>query len=676
MNCAECREQLAALSEDLLAGAERRECLAHLEMCAGCRAEYEAVASLQKRLAVRGRAAAGAGLVGGVMRRIRKETQPERETIMSKILKHRWGFGLSAAAGTAALAVAAFIALSPKAFGVDQIIEAYSKVRTLHVKSFKAGAAQPNEYWIQCDNQGKAEKARYDLLGTEDGDKLITWTPEKTEIWFRTKHGFRIMQTSRIAPMMQGFLDTCQPQLVLKKLEADQTNGLVDVQTREPEGSETNALIIATHKDHSRLEIYAVDRATELVTRLDRFRLEGTNRVWESRLEFSDYNVPLDEKLFHLQDQLPPDVSVADQLNQLIGVPQGNLTDGQAAEETARQFFQALVDQDYKKAGLIYNGEQEVSAKAEFGAFQVKRIISVGPAEAQTNWVPRGYRVPCQLEVVNGAGGKEYVANPGPYVRPGDDEAHPDRWNITGGVDLAPGIAVLPDNAKYADMTPEETARAFFTACSRKDWDEAGKFMPYLNQRTEDYLGGLTIVSVGKSFGPDEYPGGLAAKGYPGRFVPYEIQLAPQEINVRVDNTNAAKRYVLTGVYDRQLKLQEDLKWTGSPEVLTNNDAYARMSPKEVVQACFDAQAKFDWTEMRKFTSEADVTNTQGQVKMAEKAGLDLHNLMPVFEVGEAKWSPEQSAWFVTCRVLQTKKWNLAVRNDNAAHRWQVDGGI
>jgi hypothetical protein len=277
-------------------------------------------------------------------------------------------------------------------------------------------------------------------------------------------------------------------------------------------------------------------------------------------------------------------------------------------------------------------------------------------------------------------------------VRPGDDEAHPDRWNITGGVDLDPGTdrntadgapaardtKVLPDNAKYAAMTPEETARAFFTACSRKDWEEAGKFMPYLDQRTEDYLGGLKIVSVGKSFGPDEYPGGLAAKvkGYPGRFVPYEIELQPQEINVRVDNDNAAKRYVLTGVYDRHLKLQEDLKWTGSPEVLTNNDAYARMSPKEVVQAYFDAQAKFNWTEMRKFTSEADVTNTRGQVAMAEKEGGDLRKQMPVFEVGEAKWSAEQSAWFVTCRMLATKKWQLAVRNDNAAHRWQVDGGI
>lgn len=225
-------------------------------------------------------------------------------------------------------------------------------------------------------------------------------------------------------------------------------------------------------------------------------------------------------------------------------------------------------------------------------------------------------------------------------------------------------------------MTPEQTARAFFAACSRKDWDEAGKFMPHLNDHIKQYLGGLTIVSVGESFAADKYPGGMAPKGYSGRFVPYEIQLPSQEFNVRVANSNSANRCVLTGFYDHKGQLQQDFKWSGQPETLTNNEAYAALSPQAAVQAYFTAQANFDWTEMRKFTSQFDVETTQKQVAMAQKAGLDIHSLMPVFQVGEATWRPEQSAWFVKCRISQTKKWNLAVRNDNPAHRWQVDGGI
>jgi len=30
----------------------------------------------------------------------------------------------------------------------------------------------------------------------------------------------------------------------------------------------------------------------------------------------------------------------------------------------------------------------------------------------------------------------------------------------------------------------------------------------------------------------------------------------------------------------------------------------------------------------------------------------------------------------VKCHVVMVKKWNLAIRNDNPARRWQVDGGI
>ena len=225
----------------------------------------------------------------------------------------------------------------------------------------------------------------------------------------------------------------------------------------------------------------------------------------------------------------------------------------------------------------------------------------------------------------------------------------------------------LPDNQKYASMTAEQAARAFFEACANEDWNEAEKFMSPLTPDLKKYLGGLEIVSLGESF---------AGKGYGGRFVPYEIKPRPQEFNVRVSNTNPAKRCVVTGFYDGQLKLQEDFKWSGTPEILTNNDAYAQLTPAAAVKAYFDAQSKLDWVEMRKFTSEFDVEETRRQMEAAEKQGMDMRKLMPTFEVGEAVWSAKESAWFVKCQTQQIKKWNLAVRKDNRAGRWQVDGGI
>jgi hypothetical protein len=225
----------------------------------------------------------------------------------------------------------------------------------------------------------------------------------------------------------------------------------------------------------------------------------------------------------------------------------------------------------------------------------------------------------------------------------------------------------LPDNAKYASMTPEQAARAFFDACAQRDWEEAGKFMSPINQRLKDYLGGLEIVSLGQAF---------SSKAYGGRFVPYEIKLRPQEVNVRVSNNNPAKRYVITGTCDSQGKLHQELAWTNAPAVLPDNDAYAKLSPVDAVKAYCAAQSKQDWAEMKKFAPDYDVERDRRSMEEAQKRGVDMSNIMPRVEVGEAVWSPEQSAYLVKCYMSGIKKHNLALRKDNQAGRWQVDGGI
>jgi len=102
---------------------------------------------------------------------------------------------------------------------------------------------------------------------------------------------------------------------------------------------------------------------------------------------------------------------------------------------------------------------------------------------------------------------------------------------------------ILPDNEKYARMSPEEAARAFFEACAREDWDEVLKFenMSAVPESTKKYLGGLEVIHIGKAF---------KSGGYAGWFVPYEIKLKSGDIkkfNLAVRNDNPAKRYVVDG---------------------------------------------------------------------------------------------------------------------------------
>jgi hypothetical protein len=228
---------------------------------------------------------------------------------------------------------------------------------------------------------------------------------------------------------------------------------------------------------------------------------------------------------------------------------------------------------------------------------------------------------------------------------------------------------VLPDNEKYVNMTPKQAAEAFFKACADANWDEYLKFQvtSRVDERLKEIYGGLEIVSIGEPF-----KSGL----YGGWFVPYEIKLRPQEINVRLSNANSAKRFVITGWFDSKMQLQEDEKWSNEPEVLANNDIYAKMSPQEVVKAFYAALSRQDFDEMGKFVPDSYIKETKHEFSVAATFGIDVQKQLPSVDVGESSWSAEQSAYFVKCRESRIKKFNLAVRNDNPAKRWVVDGGF
>jgi hypothetical protein len=220
-------------------------------------------------------------------------------------------------------------------------------------------------------------------------------------------------------------------------------------------------------------------------------------------------------------------------------------------------------------------------------------------------------------------------------------------------------------NDPYAKMTADQAAKAFFDACSQENWDEASKFCDWpINDQVKQSLGGLKVIHLGAAY---------ASAPYPGRFVPYEIELPGQAFNVMVSNTNTAGRYVITGTYDEKLAPQEELKWSSQPAPLPGSDPDASLSPAAVVKTYFQALTNSDWAEMGKFTPESDVTKTKQQLEEAKKGSMPLPN----FEIGDAVWSAEHSAYFVKCTMSGTvKKFKMAIRNDNPAKHWIVDGGL
>ena len=319
-------------------------------------------------------------------------------SILMKTRATKWAATAAAIVGFAAVIPVLHKAV-PSAYGIERVIAAYNNIRFLHIKDSDAKGAQPSEFWIECDQAGRVTRARYYLPVTEDGAKLITWTPQRTELWFQGKHGFVTFQTKRIQPWMQSLLDQSQPQLVLKKLLEGKKAGKVDFEMQEPQDASQGGTIVVrrARASQERRFITSTRRRTSSPASSG-IASKVAPRCWRPPRNSAITTPPLPTRCSRSAANCPRTSASPDRLNQIAGVPQQSMTDAQAAAETVRQFFQALLDKDYKKAGLIECGELEEYAKAEYGKINVTAIISIGPPVPQPKWDKRGFKVPCKLD--------------------------------------------------------------------------------------------------------------------------------------------------------------------------------------------------------------------------------------------------------------------------------------
>jgi hypothetical protein len=118
------------------------------------------------------------------------------------------------------------------------------------------------------------------------------------------------------------------------------------------------------------------------------------------------------------------------------------------------------------------------------------------------------------------------------------------------------------------------------------------------------------------------------------------------------------------------LELSNDVVWYKEPEILPDNKIYENMTPKEAATTFFTACAQENWDEYLKFHSQSHVPQRT----------KDFLGGIEVISLGEPFQSDGYSGWFVPYEIKlrngQVRKHNLALRNDNPANRWQVDGGI
>jgi len=117
------------------------------------------------------------------------------------------------------------------------------------------------------------------------------------------------------------------------------------------------------------------------------------------------------------------------------------------------------------------------------------------------------------------------------------------------------------------------------------------------------------------------------------------------------------------------LDAPDDVIWRQEPQRLVDNEKYEKMTPAEAARTFFEACGERNWDEAAKFFPTALTDDFKTSL-----GGLEIVSLGQPFQA----WP--YGGWFVPYEVRfnngQVRKHNLALRNDNAAKRFVVDGGL
>ena len=336
------------------------------------------------------------------------------------------------------LSVAMWDKTTPTAYALEQTIQASHSVRYLHIKSFMVSISdEPIECWVEFDLSGQIKNMRINKpawMTPTDGETVIIWKDNKATFWIKKKNFLITHKDQEIAAQVLSMVEQLDPKHAVANILQAQDEVDTKVEIDEPENKADPIIITATSLVENDLPfqraILFVDQATKLLNSLETHQLKDGEYINFSTTEFYDYNIPIDSKVFTL-DNIPSDAMRIDQTTQEIGLLQGDLTDNEIAVEVVRQFFEALIARDYAKAGRMFGGVPAERIQKKYGHIKLIRIVSIGkpvlnPATAEL-------KVPYVVEIEENGVIKEWKTKYN-YIPVRQVHGQPGRWATTGGL--------------------------------------------------------------------------------------------------------------------------------------------------------------------------------------------------------------------------------------------------
>lgn len=374
------------------------------------------------------------------VRQLLTKQHPKRTPLLWSIIMYNKLTKLTTAAMILFAALLSIQLLDPNsvAHALEEAIKASHSIRQIHIKVYELDHELPKQFWVEFKENGQVDRMRGDFpawVDDGDGPKITVWKDNVSDIWYKEKKLLKRLPDQNTAQEMQQRMELFDPKTILARLHSMRDYEFLTIDMHEP-SSKTEPLVITTTVSMEsqawpgKRSVVYINQSTHLMTHLEHYQFNGQTYEYEGTIEFYNYNQPFDPAMFNL-DEATSDLTRIDYTTQTIGLLQGKLSDKEIATKAVREFYQALIDKDYAKAGQIYCGLPADKMKQYWKDIKVLRIISISDPIPYPKPRVGGFMVHCEIEIEKD--GVVSIKKPyGPAVRPVFSQPH--CWNIHGGV--------------------------------------------------------------------------------------------------------------------------------------------------------------------------------------------------------------------------------------------------
>ncbi|HUT47059.1 MAG TPA: hypothetical protein VMX36_12295 [Sedimentisphaerales bacterium] len=292
------------------------------------------------------------------------------------------------------------------AYSLEQTIQANNTLRYLHTKYFHGERNDlAKECWLEFDESGRTKNLRINWSAVY-GSEVVVWNENETKIWNAKNNFLNIFNDEIYTFRVHEMKESDDPKLIVEQLHDQDAKGLVKIEIDESGNKKDPIVVTVTYLPDSpkygSRKVLFVDRSTYLTTRMELYVLKEGKYTYLGVIKYFDSNVPIDEKMFSLADEVPKDARLIDIRAQDIGLAQGDLADEEIAVKVVQEFIEALITKDYTRAGLICGELLPSKVEKSWGRLKIIRLISVDKPvqpEKTSRMLPRRLQVPCTIEI-------------------------------------------------------------------------------------------------------------------------------------------------------------------------------------------------------------------------------------------------------------------------------------